>query len=268
MSDYDRACAKSKPDITELPDIMRRKGWGRGAYLMDRWIHSPANNNAAHGSHDVDTISMAWVLSFGQALVAYKGAKARKVWLSEKAKEAIIEKLIDGKNSRPKAVGERLEIGNLGEGLMRTPSEVAKFHKNWQIQYHPVKQSIFGSPLNDLYAALGDFHFYYLVKGWVERLEDRNGQPRYMATIDKVGVYVMDRYDFNDNEWYTKIVSQPLGDWGCKWPYVSRNPISARRRYVNNKSFRDWRKKNNRGGDFLVFSNIKVFDTNDSFEFP
>jgi hypothetical protein len=32
---------------------------------------------------------------------------------------------------------------------------------------------------------------------------------------------------------------------------------------------RDWRDKygKGRGGDFLVFSNIKRFDTNDSFEF-
>jgi hypothetical protein len=42
------------------------------------------------------------------------------------------------------------------------------------------------------------------------------------------------------------------------------------RYYVNNADFREWRKKYGKGfgGDFMVFSDIKVFDTNDSFQFP
>jgi hypothetical protein len=39
--------------------------------------------------------------------------------------------------------------------------------------------------------------------------------------------------------------------------------------YVTNEDFRKWRKKygNGKGGDFLVFSDIKIINVSDSFEF-
>jgi hypothetical protein len=126
--------------------------------------------------------------------------------------------------------------------------------------------------IDELYGALGDFHFYFVVKGHVERLADENGQPRYKVTLNKVGVYVMDSYDFNDTNWRNKLVSQPLGIFGGDPLYIGNRLklFSGKRHYVNNADFREWRKKygNGRGGDFMVFSNIERFDVNDSFVFP
>jgi len=271
----DKACAKSFPSIPEIPGIMRRKGWSRGAYLMEKWLSLPANSNYEHGYHDVDTITMAWLFRFGRALMAYKGAKARKVWMTEKAQKVIKDDLIYREGRLPKAVGEKLEIGNVGEGLIRTPGEVAKFHKKWQVQREIVSDNRVTAPLDDLLAAVGNFTFCYLVKGWVERLPDKDGTPQYKVTINQVGVYLRDIYDFTDRDKLSKTLFEYLGSWGCKAPYVSKLPpgvpmlsvFPVTRRPLTNGSFRKWREKTGRGGDFLVFSDIKVFDTNDSFVF-
>jgi hypothetical protein len=267
MSSKDDKCAELKTRIPELPNIMRAHGWGRASLLMERWLNMGANNSPEHGSHDTLTIQMAWVLSFGRALAVYQGAKAKKVWVNEAGQNEIIKKLIRLKNRLPSAVGEKQEIGNVGEGEMLHPGNWHRFHKDWQVQFREVEQSLMSPTIDDLYGALGDFSFYYLVKGWVERLEDKGGQPRYKVTINKVGVYVRDDYDFNDKPFKR----QPLGIFGCNPPYIGNRfmPLSGKRYYVENKDFREWRAKHGkgRGGDFMVFSNIKRFDTDDSFEF-
>ncbi|GHT96347.1 hypothetical protein AGMMS49545_21070 [Betaproteobacteria bacterium] len=58
--------------------------------------------------------------------------------------------------------------------------------------------------------------------------------------------------------------SQPLGYWNCKKPDASKNSEKDYY-YVNNADFREWRKKygNGKGGDFLVFSGIKIIKNED-----
>ena len=280
------ACDDLETRIPALVGVMANHGWGRGSMLLHRWLHLGANDKPKHGVHDLNTVRMDWVLIYGRALSAYRAAKENRIWVNEKAQEVIIGKLIERKGVRlPEKVGDRVDIGNIGEGQPRNPGNVLGFHNDWQVQYKEVAQSKFTSPMDDLYAALGDFSFYFLVKGFVERLEDQSGQPRYRVTVNKVGAYVMDSYDFNDTHaketmrgralsWlaskpFTNVgASQPLGIWGCQPPYVGKEP-GINRHYVNNYDFREWRRKygKGRGGDFLVFSDIKVFDTDDSFEF-
>jgi hypothetical protein len=59
-----------------------------------------------------------------------------------------------------------------------------------------------------------------------------------------------------------------LGYWDCedKDATKTRRPGS---KYVDNEAFRDWRDQygNGKGGDYLVFSDIKVINVNDTFEF-
>jgi hypothetical protein len=263
------ACAELETRIPELPSIMRRHGWGVASMLMHKWLNSGANSNPEHGVHDTITVRMDWVLHFNRALAVYQAAKNGKVWVNEAAQNEIIRKLINIKSRLPAVVGEKLEIGNVGEGQMRHPGNVVQFHDDWHVQFREVKQSLLNPLIDDLYGALGNFSFYYLVKGWIERLPGKDGQPRYKVTINKVGVYVRDSYDFNDKPWE---FSQPLGVFGCSPLYIGNGlklQGSSKRYYVNNSDFREWRRKYGKGhgGDFLVFSDIKVFDTNDSFEF-
>jgi len=280
-------CAQLNTRIPELPRIMRNNGWVVGAALMEKWLHDGANDAPKRGFHDTMNVRMDWVLMFGRASEVYQSAKAQKVWLSENAQKRIRKALIEEQSCLPSSIGDRQEIGNVGESQPFSSGGALQFHNDWQVQFSNVRQNPVTQQLDDLYAALGDFSFYYLVKGWVERLPDQGSKPRYRVTLNKVGVYVMDSYDFNDidpetakgNGWagwllstdpVNAVISQPLGVWSCSRNYAGKNPFPLENKYyVQNRDFREWRKRygKGRGGDFLVFSDIKVFDTNDSFEF-
>jgi len=80
-------------------------------------------------------------------------------------------------------------------------------------------------------------------------------ETSYTVTIDAAGVYVRDSYDFNG--------IQLLGYWDDSG--VSRNPWG--RTGVTNADFRDWRNKNSKGGDFLVFSDLKITEIKPAFVF-
>jgi YD repeat-containing protein len=96
--------------------------------------------------------------------------------------------------------------------------------KSVEYQYDAARQPI---PLDDLFAALANFDFHFVTQGTVERLPDVNGKPRYKVTLDKVGIYVKDSYDFNDDS--TSLnpktwVSQPLGYWDCAEMDAGKTP--------------------------------------------
>jgi hypothetical protein len=111
------------------------------------------------------------------------------------------------------------------------------------------------SALDDMSAALGNFAFRVIVSGSVTAASRVSG---YQVKITEVGVYIRDSYDFNGD--------QSLGYWDDSDNSVSMfNPLSGTS--VSNSDFRDWRSKNSRGGDFLVFSDIKrtTLTTPDTF---
>ena len=60
---------------------------------------------------------------------------------------------------------------------------------------------------------------------------------KLQVTIEEVGVYVKDSFDFNGNQF--------LGWWG---------PADVP---INNSDFQRWRAENHTGGDFLVYSDVK-----------
>lgn len=90
-----------------------------------------------------------------------------------------------------------------------------------------------GLNVDALTAALGAFVFQVAIAGTVTA---RAGAA-VTVSIREVGVYVKDSFDFNG--------SQFLGFWGHR-----DTPVS-------NATFRDWRTKFKKGGDFQVFSDIK-----------
>lgn len=65
----------------------------------------------------------------------------------------------------------------------------------------------------------------------------------YELTIEQVGIYIRDSYDFNG--------FQILGPWEIR-DHAPRTCV------VTNGDFRDWRQANGRGGDFLLFSDIEL----------
>jgi hypothetical protein len=245
----------TEPDITWIPAIMRSKGWTQGATLMEEWQRRPANIRAAKpedvpnnfGPPVLNVVKMDWILSgpFDWAETPYNELMNNKMWKTENAKKLL------GKRLRETGVIAQLQANreakvNFGD---LTSSNVIKIEEVY-IQSKPVNRGNWDSYRNPdgLTAAIKDFNYRMAVKG--EAKYTSNGIE---VTIQEVGVYAKETYDFiNDDTNYPDVLdNQQLGSW-------SYEDGSGNVGFVSNDSFNNWRKETGKGGDFLVYSDIKV----------
>ena len=96
-------------------------------------------------------------------------------------------------------------------------------------------------------AALANFRFYMSVRGAVTA-----SGASIQIRVEEVGVYLRDSYDFLNDGFRAACLctDQPLGEWS--------DGVGE----VTNDSFNNWRRANNRGGDFLIYSDIKKIPLN------
>jgi hypothetical protein len=259
-------CRALETRLPYLPEIMQKLGWTNGELLMRKWFFESANDDPDNGVPDNEIIKMDWVLGYERAKKVYDQAVSEKVWMNTAAQKVIKSKLNTLNISSQLSVGAKMTFGDVNGRGSLTAAQMQQFNEDYHIQNRPVSSDLVSDPLDDLFAALANFSFNFVVEGTVERLPDVNGKPRYKVTLDKVGIYVRDSYDFNDKKgnW----ISQPLGYWDCAERDAGKTPGPGAY-YVDNDDFREWRDKygNGKGGDYLVFSDIKVIDVSDSFEF-
>ncbi|MCC6126980.1 MAG: hypothetical protein IT426_18635 [Pirellulales bacterium] len=238
-------------DITIIPSIMRRKNWLNGARLQDIWFSQPANASPAAGTPETQTIRMdSWALTFSRCKQVYDAMIRNRVWRSEEGRKNIGKWL----SQSGRLSMQRQSFGNLNQSVPAL---------NREFIYESPVGSLFDS-LDDMYAALGKFNLRVVVAGSVSGLTMptvSSRRSRFLAQIDRVGIYIFDSFDFNG--------FQPLGFWSAVYQDVSVAP-STGYDLVQNSDYRDWRAKNNRGGDFYVFSDLKVITLNppDTFELP
>lgn len=218
--------------LTNIPTIMRRNGWANGARLMEIWFSRAPAVMPSYGPPDTATIRMdAWALTFARARNVYDAMISDRIWANTAAQGRIATVL----RSR----------GLLGAALTRfddTAGPPDSVH-DWHANFRKVDQTNVVS-IDDMDAALANFAFYVVVGG-----SAAPDSGRHRVTIQTVGVYVLDSYDFNGN--------QGLGYWNDSTNEVSTwNPAVGD--HVTNATFRSWRTAHGRGGDFRVFSDIKV----------
>jgi len=219
-------------DITKIPGIMRSKTWLNAARLMDSWFSRPSGVAPAYGPPDTATIRMdTWVLRFPRARQVYDQLIRERVWANVAAQ---------------REVGMMLRRKGLLAGAARTFGDLSRPVEMQDPDYVNYRVVSFGfSDLDDMSAALGNFAFRVLIAGSVAPAP---GGARFQVTITEVGIYIRDSYDFNGD--------QDLGYWDDTDNSVSMiNPLSGTK--VTNADFRAWRAPNGRGGDFLVFSDVK-----------
>ena len=101
-------------------------------------------------------------------------------------------------------------------------------------------------PLDDMYCALGAFGIHVAGAGTVIPLDPKADKDTHLVKIDKLGFYIRDTYDFNED--------QALGYWSQEGVTRSAGPGSSS---VENKHFRDWRTRFDHGGDFMIFSDVR-----------
>ena len=227
---------------------MRKLGWNNAATLMDRWFAGGANPNPRQGPIDVDTLKMAsWALTFPRAKTEYDGITTEKIWTTDRARAQLTQQLRNqgmlGQRKRPfgdltlpapKLERDYITYGTVGAGVMNHLKD----------------------PLDDMFGALGAFSFRVAVAGEIDPIPlPKNPPVRFAAppewriTVNQVGVYIWDSYDFNGD--------QTLGFWNMEKGEVSKVP-GLDSSEVTNKSFRDWRQQSSKGCDFIVFSDVLV----------
>lgn len=123
-----------------------------------------------------------------------------------------------------------------------------------------------GDPMDDFYGAMGEAQIKIAVSGVVTPAD--NG--KMSIEIDELGFYLRDSYDFQDGN---SFISQPLGCWGfegveCNTSLrgginnedeiadIPPETASGRKYLVQNSDFQKWRTKNQRGGDFMIVSDV------------
>lgn len=100
-------------------------------------------------------------------------------------------------------------------------------------QWINVRSVYNGTNIDGLAAALGNFNFHLVIVGKSQRLN----ALEYSVTVEEVGVYAKDSVDFEGDQF--------LGWWGYNDSLIY------------NSDFREWRNRNNAGGDFRVYSDVK-----------
>ena len=280
------------PKLTDLPCYMDALGWKVSAALMRKWFAADAREMTLDEKLgkvpprqyprdllDTTTVTLDWILGFRRAEIAYQSILNHRGSIlsgsavyNEKLKEQLVRRI---RNAGLFASDAR----TFGD-LARTPIWQ---HENWQVQLVKVdvesndRLQLKFEGLDDLFGALGGFALYLAAYGTVTPNVKvfPSGGPnsrmvkRYLIEMTHAVIYAKDTYDFNDQQylghWNREgvevkmmvAVQDTLGtvDPDIYTPFGDAPDIKFP---VGNESFRRYRGKHGKGGDLLIFSDMKV----------
>lgn len=264
---------KQKPEyqtkifqLRDIPGVMRSKlGWPVAASLMERWFNGaplalPLDvKRSAEGNRlsqlppaliDETIVTMAWALKFSRVQAAVAHLQAN--WASPAGIGLLKRRIV---RELPQRIGQCWRFGNLNQ-----PAKVLDDLS--QVNFVGVGKT--SDPMDDFYGAMGESQLKLAASGIVI-----SSSGVTSVEIDELGFYLRDAYDFNDSSF----ISQPLGCWGFNGvecgistrlsieiedTIADIDPKDAAnlKYYVKNSDFQKWRNKNNKGGDFMVVSDV------------
>jgi hypothetical protein len=237
-------------DLTNIPRIMRGKAWLNGARLLDIWFsrsHAIAPN---YSSPEESTIKMdSWVLRFQRAREVYAQLVRDRIWANQAAQQRLANLL------RQQGL-----LGSASRSFGALNSSVPLQDRSY-VNFRAIPE---GSDFDDMTAALGAFVLRVVVAGTVapQRAVGGAAPSAFDVEISEVGVYVRDSFDFEGDQYLGCWSDNPDGFLPLMPPEPGmgmgfapfRPPVFSP---VGNRDFREWRRRTGRGGDFLVFSDLK-----------
>jgi hypothetical protein len=216
--------------LTDIPKIMRHNNWHNGATLLETWFSRPSAIAPGYGAPVTSVIKMKWVLGYAVARSVYNDLISNRIWVNEPAKQVIENQL----RRKGLLVSKKKSFGHLGMNVDQQDKDYINY------------RAVDSSSLDGLTAALGKFTFRICVAGTVEPRPKKSGG--HLVTINEIGVYVRDSFDFNGMQF--------LGFWNSNTNKVAMLDLTVCDR-VWNSDFRQWRTANGKGGDFEIFSDMK-----------
>ena len=89
----------------------------------------------------------------------------------------------------------------------------------------------------------------------------------YEATVQTIGVYAKDSFDFDDDK--GSLFSQPLGFWNIKNNSFSGTGFGFNDfgKYISNSTYREYRDLTRFGRDFMVYSTVLHIPISLTFQF-
>ena len=250
--------------VTDIPTVMRDTlNWPKSSELMELWFSLPARE-MTEGEKEgkikpknfppeyINTTMFTWE------------------WLDqfEAVKSAVNELLaLLRTTNAERTIKSRIKnwlAATPESGKITAPLDPVLLHSDWQFQKTTVGYDI--GKVDDLYGSLGNFGLYTAItKCTVKRSLISH---RRIAHIQEIGIYMKDTYDFREDQY--------LGHWGfdsfCISPVsgvLSRADLEIHTKSINiadgefvdgfgNADYQEYRKRTSKGGDLLLFSNIKT----------
>lgn len=216
-----------------------RQGWLYLHDMFEQWFGGPGNEDALNNPR-VFWVDMDWVLSYERAATAHKEICSSSYLFSPKAQQQLAIILQRDGKLLPDA---RAEFDYTAEEWT-----------HWQAGYFqriPVeRQNV--PPVDGLMAAMGEFSFRALAKGYTEPTA-----TGHKITVQKVSIIVWDTFNFENQQGK----DDPLGLWNCSPPKFGFGTA------LFNSDFLEFREKHGRGNDFLVISTPKPIDHETDFSY-
>lgn len=254
-SNYPAAGCFKNIQLIDIPSAMEKNGFRMGAALMRKWFTGApfempgawktgvsVDHRSLSAQHlDTSIISMPWALRFGRIQESYVELKNAVLGQGTERSFAFSQKELF--NNLRKA-------GKLGSqaSSFGTSQSVVDVHETAHINARSVSANgleKLTDPIDDMYCALGAFTLHVAAEGVVTPLQRTAAAPTHQIVIHSLVFYIRDCYDFSGD--------QMLGNWNTS---EVRKAPSSNLYLVENASFRDWRSRHQKGGDFLVFSDL------------
>ena len=240
---------------------MRQNGLTVGARLMERWFSRGAramtkgekSGDDSPSDYDECIVTMTWALGFARVVDAEKHLLS--TWNTGERRAPSIDQVAKRfrawRTSHPSPPGKPFRFGDLS----RPASEI---DRTCQVNRDVIESSMFG-PIDDFYAAIGKGVIKLAISGIATPLPNN----RWRLAIDQYATYLRDTYDFTGDQslgyWsrtgFSRVALFPLTIPVSPQlaPEDSQNSIFA----VTNASFRGFRDYYHRGGDFVIFSDVR-----------
>ncbi|MFZ4833756.1 DUF6402 family protein [Rouxiella sp. Mn2063] len=271
--------------ITDIPDVMEKMGWDVSASFMRKWFNDPYYEMSkdeklnkvdmlkVDKQHVIKDLDFDWLFTaskrvkpvINEFLSGVSYVREYNSFLGRK--KTILEQLSNGLIT----IIERLDhMGIVDKGSKKLNPCAFSFSSlsameldvKSQFNYISIGSTLWEKvtdDLDDVYGALGSF----IIKIAFLDIVVTEGEGGARLKINELGLYIRDTYEFmNDGD------DQPLGYWG--WEGVIKPGViselfekqkitqDSKDYYrVTNNSFVKYRNKNNKGGDFSVYSVVK-----------